>query len=121
MKTFCLALALTVIVAALLADVTAQFLGQVPVLPPGAVAPPPGDLCDSCSPSAKCKNGTCCLQSRSRSGVGYSAICKPLGQHGDPCSEAPTKGDVFVGHCPCHKGLECRNIQRNLKICVRAK
>uniref|UniRef100_A0A0K8RJX0 Putative ixodegrin protein n=1 Tax=Ixodes ricinus TaxID=34613 RepID=A0A0K8RJX0_IXORI len=121
MKTLCLALAVTVIVAALLADVTAYFEGQVPVLPPGAVAPPPGDVCDSCSASAKCRNGTCCLRSRSRSGFEYSAICKPLGQRGDACSESPTKGDIFVGHCPCRKGLRCREIKENRHICVTEK
>uniref|UniRef100_V5GYN1 Prokineticin domain-containing protein n=1 Tax=Ixodes ricinus TaxID=34613 RepID=V5GYN1_IXORI len=119
MKTFCLALALTVIVAALLAEVTTEFVGQVPVLPPGVVAPPPRDLCDSCSASAKCRNGTCCL--RSRSGFGYSAICKPLGQRGDACSNSPTKGDIFFDHCPCHKGLQCQYIQRNRYICVPGK
>uniref|UniRef100_A0A0K8RLI1 Putative ixodegrin protein n=1 Tax=Ixodes ricinus TaxID=34613 RepID=A0A0K8RLI1_IXORI len=121
MKTFCLALALTVIVAALLADVTAQFVGQVPVFPPGVVAPPPGDVCDSCSPSAKCKNGTCCLRSRSRSGFGYSAICKPLGQRGDECSVAPAKGDIYSDHCPCMPGLQCRYILHNRYMCVPGK
>uniref|UniRef100_V5H8K5 Ixodegrin protein n=1 Tax=Ixodes ricinus TaxID=34613 RepID=V5H8K5_IXORI len=118
MKTFCLALALAVIVVALLDDVTAEFVGQVPVLPPGFVAPPPGDLCDLCSVYAKCRNGTCCLQSRSRSAFGYSAMCKPLGQRGEACSVAPTKGDIYVSHCPCSPGLQCRHFKQNLSICV---
>uniref|UniRef100_A0A0K8RID2 Putative ixodegrin protein n=1 Tax=Ixodes ricinus TaxID=34613 RepID=A0A0K8RID2_IXORI len=121
MKTFCLAFVLTAIVAALLADVTAQFVGQVPVLPPGVVAPPPGDLCDSCNAYAKCKNGTCCVRPRSISGFGVSSICKPLGQHGEECSVAPTKGDIYVGHCPCKPGLKCRTFKPNIKICVREK
>uniref|UniRef100_A0A0K8RC94 Putative ixodegrin protein n=1 Tax=Ixodes ricinus TaxID=34613 RepID=A0A0K8RC94_IXORI len=121
MKTFCLALVLTVIVAALVADVTTQFVGQVPVFPPGVVAPPPGDVCDSCSAYAKCKNGTCCLRSRSRSGFGYSAICKPLGQRGEECSVAPAKGDIYYGHCPCSAGLTCLDLQRNRHICVPRK
>uniref|UniRef100_A0A0K8R5T9 Putative ixodegrin protein n=1 Tax=Ixodes ricinus TaxID=34613 RepID=A0A0K8R5T9_IXORI len=121
MKTFCLALALTVMAAALVADVTAYFEGQVPVLPDGVVAPPPRDLCDSCNEYAKCKNGTCCLRSRSRSGVGYSAICKPLGQRGDPCSDSPTKGDIYFGNCPCMPGLRCRYVQQNRYMCVTGK
>uniref|UniRef100_A0A0K8RCK0 Putative ixodegrin protein n=1 Tax=Ixodes ricinus TaxID=34613 RepID=A0A0K8RCK0_IXORI len=117
MKTFCLALALTVIVAALLEDVTAYFEGQVPVLPPGAVTRPPGDLGQWCNAADKCKNGTCCLRSR----FGFSATCRPLGQRGEACSESPTKGDIFVGHCPCSPELRCRHISDKIHICVSGK
>uniref|UniRef100_A0A0K8RJ77 Putative ixodegrin protein n=1 Tax=Ixodes ricinus TaxID=34613 RepID=A0A0K8RJ77_IXORI len=117
MKTFCLAFALTVIVAALLADVNADFAGQVPVLPPGFVVPPPGGLGHSCSAYAKCGKGMCCLRSSS----GVSSKCKRLGQHGEVCSVAPTKGDIYVGGCPCEPGLRCRNFGRNRHICVQEK
>uniref|UniRef100_A0A0K8RIE2 Putative ixodegrin protein n=1 Tax=Ixodes ricinus TaxID=34613 RepID=A0A0K8RIE2_IXORI len=121
MKTFCLALALTVIVAALVADGTANFEGQVPVLPPGGVALPPGNLGDYCNAYAKCKKGMCCLRSQSRSPFGASNTCKPLGKRGEECSESPTKGDIYQGHCPCSPGLRCRRFSQMTQICVSGK
>uniref|UniRef100_A0A090X808 Putative secreted protein n=1 Tax=Ixodes ricinus TaxID=34613 RepID=A0A090X808_IXORI len=88
MKTFCLALALTVIVTALLADVTAPiYWDKYPVLPPWRLLLHLLEMC--VIPAAfydqMLKMATCCLQSRSRSGFGYSAICKPLGLRGEEC------------------------------------
>ncbi|XP_042142993.1 prokineticin Bm8-f-like [Ixodes scapularis] len=116
MKTFCLALALAVIVPALLADVTPEFVAVVALLTPATV-PPPVDVCQSCDEDYKCKHGTCCLQSRS--GSSYSGICKPLGQRGEECSVAPTEGDIYFGHCPCSRGLRCKKDKRNRYKCVR--
>uniref|UniRef100_V5H4B8 Putative avitoxin-var2 n=1 Tax=Ixodes ricinus TaxID=34613 RepID=V5H4B8_IXORI len=121
MKTFCLALALTVIMAALLADVTAGFEGQVPVLPPGVAAPPPGGVGHSCNAYAKCKKGMCCLRSQLRSPFGVSNTCKPLGKRGEECSESSTKGDIYHGHCPCSSGLRCQYVKPNKHICVNGE
>ncbi|XP_040061417.1 venom protein 164-like [Ixodes scapularis] len=119
MKTICIALALTAIRvgAVLLEDATTEYVEQVSKLPL-ATDPPPGDVCEFCNEYHKCKNGTCCLRPRSRSGVGYSAICKPLGQRGDLCSEAPTKDDIYLGSCPCMPGLRCRHVKSDINICV---
>uniref|UniRef100_A0A0K8R4M8 Putative ixodegrin protein n=1 Tax=Ixodes ricinus TaxID=34613 RepID=A0A0K8R4M8_IXORI len=123
MKTFCLVLALTVIVASLLADVTAQFEGQQPVFPdfPGGPAhrPTPGREGQPCSPCAPCESGLCCLQSRSRNGP-YSP-CQRKGGYGMPCSEDSIKGGTYTHLCPCQTGLQCRNFKPDLNICVREK
>uniref|UniRef100_A0A0K8R5Z0 Putative ixodegrin protein n=1 Tax=Ixodes ricinus TaxID=34613 RepID=A0A0K8R5Z0_IXORI len=109
MKTFCLALALTVIVAALLADVTAGFEGQRPVLPdfPGHPThrPTPGRQGQPCNPNAPCGKGLCCLRS-SNTNKPY-ATCQPKGGYGTPCSEESIKGGTYTRHCPCLKGLNC--------------
>uniref|UniRef100_A0A090X9A4 Putative secreted protein n=1 Tax=Ixodes ricinus TaxID=34613 RepID=A0A090X9A4_IXORI len=109
MKTFCLALALTVIVAALLEDVTAEFQGQQPVLPsfPGHPThhPTPGRQGQPCSPNAPCGNGLCCL--KSRNGNRRSSTCQPKARHGKPCSEEAIKGGTYTHHCPCLKGHNC--------------
>uniref|UniRef100_A0A0K8RJ41 Putative ixodegrin protein n=1 Tax=Ixodes ricinus TaxID=34613 RepID=A0A0K8RJ41_IXORI len=117
MKILCAALALTVIVAALLADVTADFEGQQPVRPPGFFPRPPGNAGDGCNALYKCGNATCCLRSKN----GGSQTCKLLGQHGELCSESGAKGDIFHQHCPCQPGLRCRRFPNGIRICVSGK
>uniref|UniRef100_A0A0K8RBG8 Putative ixodegrin protein n=1 Tax=Ixodes ricinus TaxID=34613 RepID=A0A0K8RBG8_IXORI len=123
MKTFCLVPALTVIVASLLADVTAQFEGQRPILPnfPGVPTrrPTPGRKGQPCSPNAPCGSGLCCLKSSNR--IGPYATCQPKGGYGMPCSDDSIKGGTYTLRCPCHAGLRCRDFGENRHICVTGK
>ncbi|XP_042149250.1 prokineticin Bm8-d-like [Ixodes scapularis] len=109
MKTFCLALALTVIVAALLDDVTADFQEQRPVVPhfPGGPTrrPTPGRKGQPCSPSAPCGSGLCCLRSSNTNNP--SSTCQPKGGYGMPCSEDSIKGGTYTLRCPCQTGYSC--------------
>uniref|UniRef100_V5HR37 Prokineticin domain-containing protein n=1 Tax=Ixodes ricinus TaxID=34613 RepID=V5HR37_IXORI len=123
MKTFCLAFVLTAIVAALLADVTAQFVGQQPVFPafPGGPTrrPTPGRKGQPCSPNAPCGSGLCCL--KSSNGYRPYSTCQPKGEYGMTCSEESIKGGTYIVHCPCLQGLRCRDFGENRHICVTGK
>ncbi|EEC03259.1 secreted protein, putative [Ixodes scapularis] len=103
MKTLCPALVLTVIITALLPEVTAFFEGQRPVFPPGVKPPSPGDVGDPCTTGFDCKNGTCCVQSSDKD----SRTCENLGRFGQVCSEDPIKGGIYTDHCPCKPGDRC--------------
>ncbi|XP_040079158.1 U-scoloptoxin(18)-Er1a-like [Ixodes scapularis] len=122
MKTLCTALVLTVIITALLPEVTAFFEGQRPrfsigVFPPGGKPASPGDVGDPCTTGFDCKNGTCCVQSSRR----HSRTCENLGQFGQVCSEESIKGGIYTEHCPCKPGLQCRDFSSRTHICVRGK
>uniref|UniRef100_A0A0K8RDK4 Putative ixodegrin protein n=1 Tax=Ixodes ricinus TaxID=34613 RepID=A0A0K8RDK4_IXORI len=117
MKTLCTALALTVIVTALLAETTAFFEGQRPVLPPFVKPRPPGGVGDPCTTGFDCRNGTCCVQSNHRG----SRKCQSLGMFGQVCSEESIKGGIYTKHCPCELGLRCRDFSDNIHICVSGK
>ncbi|EEC11302.1 secreted protein, putative, partial [Ixodes scapularis] len=99
MKTLCATLALTVILTALLAEVTDSFEGQRPVLPPRVSNRPrnPGDVGDPCTTGFDCRNGTCCVQSNHN----ITRTCQKLGLYGEECTDNPTKGSIYHGHCPC--------------------
>ncbi|CAN7974665.1 unnamed protein product, partial [Ixodes persulcatus] len=103
MKTLCTALVLTVIITALLAEVTAFFEEQRPVLPPNVKPGPPGGVGDPCTTGFDCKNGTCCVQSSDK----HSRTCQNLGQFGQECSEESIKGGIYTERCPCKPGDCC--------------
>uniref|UniRef100_A0A0K8RN43 Putative ixodegrin protein n=1 Tax=Ixodes ricinus TaxID=34613 RepID=A0A0K8RN43_IXORI len=117
MKTLCSALALTVVVTALLAEVTAVPGGQQPVWPSGVPAPRPGEKGDPCTTAASCSTSLCCLKQPNNS----SRTCQPLGLYGQACSESQIKGGVYIGHCPCGTGLRCRYFPPDTHVCVNKK
>uniref|UniRef100_A0A0K8RBP3 Putative ixodegrin protein n=1 Tax=Ixodes ricinus TaxID=34613 RepID=A0A0K8RBP3_IXORI len=117
MKTLCTALALTVIVTALLAEATAFFEGQRPVLPPNVRTRPPRGVGAPCTTGFDCKNGTCCVQSSHRG----PRTCQSLGLFGQECSEDSIKGGIYTDRCPCKPGLRCREFPENIHICVSGK
>uniref|UniRef100_A0A0K8R4T2 Putative ixodegrin protein n=1 Tax=Ixodes ricinus TaxID=34613 RepID=A0A0K8R4T2_IXORI len=105
MKTDFAALALTFVVASLLADVISS-QGQRPVLPnfPGRPTrrPTPGREGDPCNPYAPCQSDLCCLKSSRRNR--FYATCQPKAGYGMPCSEESIKGGTYTRHCPCLTG-----------------
>ncbi|EEC14071.1 secreted protein, putative, partial [Ixodes scapularis] len=76
--------------------------GQVPVFPPGVSTKPPGKVGEPCMTGADCRNGTCCRKEK-----GGSKTCRRLRKTGERCSDAPIKGEIYEGHCPCILGLQC--------------
>uniref|UniRef100_A0A090X815 Putative secreted protein n=1 Tax=Ixodes ricinus TaxID=34613 RepID=A0A090X815_IXORI len=94
---WCAALALTVIVAALLARSSpADFEGQQPVRPPGFFPRPPGNAGDGCKRSLQMWK--CHMLFTIKKTGGYTKLAKLLGQHGELCSESGAKGDIFHQH-----------------------
>uniref|UniRef100_A0A0K8RIA6 Putative ixodegrin protein n=1 Tax=Ixodes ricinus TaxID=34613 RepID=A0A0K8RIA6_IXORI len=103
MRTDFAALALTFIVASLLADVISS-QGQEPVFP-GPLprpTPSPGGLGDPCNSYSRCQSHLCCLLTSNRKGAG--ATCQPKGKPGEQCSEDQIKGGTYTTHCPCLTG-----------------
>uniref|UniRef100_A0A0K8R622 Putative ixodegrin protein n=1 Tax=Ixodes ricinus TaxID=34613 RepID=A0A0K8R622_IXORI len=117
MKTLCTTLALTVIVTALLAEVTDSFEGQHPVFPPGIKPPRPGDVGDPCITGFDCKNNTCCVQSSHN----MTRTCQRLGLYGQQCTDSPIKGSIYQDHCPCMPDLRCREVIADIYMCVSRK
>uniref|UniRef100_A0A0K8RCE0 Putative ixodegrin protein n=1 Tax=Ixodes ricinus TaxID=34613 RepID=A0A0K8RCE0_IXORI len=103
MKTDFAALALTFVVASLLADVISS-QGQEPVLPglPSRPTPPPGGLGQPCSPYSSCQSDLCCLLTRNKNGA--RATCQPKKKPGQRCSEEQVKGGIYSTRCPCLTG-----------------
>uniref|UniRef100_V5GEG9 Putative secreted protein n=1 Tax=Ixodes ricinus TaxID=34613 RepID=V5GEG9_IXORI len=104
MKTDFAALALTIVVVSLLADVISS-QGQEPVLPGRFPLPPssPGGVGEPCGSYRKCQFGLCCLLTHNRNGA--RATCQPKGRPGDQCSEDQVKGGTYSSLCPCLTGL----------------
>uniref|UniRef100_A0A0K8RK86 Putative ixodegrin protein n=1 Tax=Ixodes ricinus TaxID=34613 RepID=A0A0K8RK86_IXORI len=104
MKTDFAALALTFVVASLLADVISS-QGQEPVLPgfPSRPTSPPAGLDEPCGPYRKCQGHLCCLLTGSK--YGAKATCRPKGRPGQWCSEDQVKGGTYSSRCPCLIGL----------------
>uniref|UniRef100_A0A0K8R4T8 Putative ixodegrin protein n=1 Tax=Ixodes ricinus TaxID=34613 RepID=A0A0K8R4T8_IXORI len=103
MKTDFAALALTFVVASLLADVISS-QGQKPILPgvPSRPSSTPGGLGEPCGPYRSCKGHLCCLRTYKRN---YPwATCQPKGRPGELCSEDQVKGGTYSSHCPCLTG-----------------
>uniref|UniRef100_V5HAY0 Putative secreted protein n=2 Tax=Ixodes ricinus TaxID=34613 RepID=V5HAY0_IXORI len=104
MGTLCAALALTFVLATLLEkNIADDDMGQRPVLPPGFIPKPPGKQGEWCAPHRLCGHNLCCLKSKKG-----SRTCRPNAQLGMPCSDAPIKGQIYPGNCPCSKGT-CKN------------
>uniref|UniRef100_V5ICU8 Putative secreted protein n=1 Tax=Ixodes ricinus TaxID=34613 RepID=V5ICU8_IXORI len=103
MKTDFAALALTFVVASLLADVISS-QGQQPVLPgfPSGPTLSPGGLGRPCSVYRGCESGLCCLLTGRRNHAG--ATCQPKGGPGELCSEEQVKGGIYTTCCPCLRG-----------------
>uniref|UniRef100_V5GHS4 Putative secreted protein n=1 Tax=Ixodes ricinus TaxID=34613 RepID=V5GHS4_IXORI len=115
MKTLCSALASTVVVTALLAEVTAVPGGQQPMWPIGVPAPRPGKKGDPCITAASCSKGTCCLKqpnNSSRTCLAFRAIRTSV------FGKAEIKGGVYIGHCPCETDLRCREFFARTHIFV---
>uniref|UniRef100_A0A0K8RBI7 Putative ixodegrin protein n=1 Tax=Ixodes ricinus TaxID=34613 RepID=A0A0K8RBI7_IXORI len=104
MKTDFAALALTFVVASLLADVISS-QEQRPVLPgrPIGPTPAPGRVGQPCNYYSGCESGLCCLRT-GRSNKPW-ATCQPKGEPGQQCSEEQVKGGIYTTHCPCLQGL----------------
>uniref|UniRef100_A0A0K8RBD7 Putative ixodegrin protein n=1 Tax=Ixodes ricinus TaxID=34613 RepID=A0A0K8RBD7_IXORI len=103
MKTDFAALALTFVVASLLADVISS-QGQQPVLPggPSRPTPPPGKVGQPCNSYRKCERDLCCLLTHNKNDAW--ATCQPKPGPGERCSEDQIKGGIYSSHCPCLRG-----------------
>uniref|UniRef100_V5H2U3 Putative secreted protein n=1 Tax=Ixodes ricinus TaxID=34613 RepID=V5H2U3_IXORI len=103
MKTDFAALALTFVVASLLADVISS-QGQQPVLPGPfpRPTPPPGGVDEPCGNYRSCQPDLCCL--RTYNNYGAWATCQPKGSPGQLCSEEQIKGGTYSNRCPCLQG-----------------
>uniref|UniRef100_V5H890 Putative tick ixodegrin n=1 Tax=Ixodes ricinus TaxID=34613 RepID=V5H890_IXORI len=127
MTTLSAALALTIVVTALVADVGAQYdgsgypagdddddypcddddypcdlqeqtyLGGDPPLPKGI-----GEICGAYS---ECQDHLCCLQS-----YDGRTTCQPKSEPGHWCSDEQVKGGVHINLCPCLQGTCKENI-----------
>uniref|UniRef100_A0A0K8R4G4 Putative ixodegrin protein n=1 Tax=Ixodes ricinus TaxID=34613 RepID=A0A0K8R4G4_IXORI len=99
MKTDFAALALTFVVASLLADVISS-QGQQPVLPGGPFlrTPSPGGVGAPCGPYGSCQSDLCCLQTHKENGAW--ATCQPKGRPGELCSEEQVKGGTYSFRSP---------------------
>uniref|UniRef100_V5H8V7 Prokineticin domain-containing protein n=1 Tax=Ixodes ricinus TaxID=34613 RepID=V5H8V7_IXORI len=119
MKTLYTTLALTVVITALLAEVTVSFEEQQPVWPPNVFTRPrpPRGVGEPCSIGSDCKSGTCCVRSSSN----HSRTCQNLGLYGQECSDNPIKGQVYDDHCPCTADLQCRKLVQNIYMCLSKK
>uniref|UniRef100_A0A0K8RE11 Putative ixodegrin protein n=1 Tax=Ixodes ricinus TaxID=34613 RepID=A0A0K8RE11_IXORI len=103
MGTLCAALALTFVLATLLEkNIADDDMGQRPVLPDGYKPKPPGKNGQWCAPYRLCAPGLCCLRSNGK------RTCQPEARLGKPCSDYPTKGQIYLKNCPCLKGT-CNN------------
>uniref|UniRef100_A0A0K8R4N2 Putative ixodegrin protein n=1 Tax=Ixodes ricinus TaxID=34613 RepID=A0A0K8R4N2_IXORI len=102
MKTDFTALALTFVVASLLADVISS-QGQQPVLPGLPSRPtPPGKLGQPCTVYHGCERGLCCLLTNNKNKA--RATCQRKPGPGEQCSEEQVKGGLYTTHCPCLRG-----------------
>uniref|UniRef100_A0A0K8R4I8 Putative ixodegrin protein n=1 Tax=Ixodes ricinus TaxID=34613 RepID=A0A0K8R4I8_IXORI len=102
MKTDFAVLALSFVVASLLADVISS-QGQQPVLPgPPRPTPSPGRVGDPCGPYRRCLGHLCCLLTGNKKSA--RATCQPKGEPGEKCSEEQVKGGTYSSRCPCRIG-----------------
>ncbi|XP_040063374.1 U-scoloptoxin(18)-Er1a-like [Ixodes scapularis] len=120
MKALSAALALTIVVTALVADVGAQYGDndyrhddakcdvdgngwdlQKPIYP-GGNPPLPWGIGHTCGAYSECKDHLCCLRS-----YDGTTTCQPKSELGQWCSDEQVKGGVNINLCPCLKGT-CR-------------
>ncbi|CAN7946867.1 unnamed protein product, partial [Ixodes pacificus] len=117
MKALSAALALTIVVTALVADVGAQYDDndyrdddddcdvddngwdlQKPIYP-GGKPPLPWGIGHTCGAYSECQDHLCCLQS-----YDGRTTCQPKSEFGQWCSDLQVKGGVNINLCSCRQG-----------------
>ncbi|CAN8005883.1 unnamed protein product, partial [Ixodes pacificus] len=117
MKALNAALALTIVVTALVADVGAQYddsnypdededcdddyddCDLQKTTYPGGNPPLPGGIGEICGAYSECQDHLCCLQS-----YDGRTTCQPKSEPGHWCSDEQVKGGVNINLCPCLEG-----------------